>query len=69
VTSFFPWIFGLTQGGPGIASTTLDYEVYTTGIVNGQYGLGSAIAVITILFVACLLAVQAAFGRVRSVEA
>jgi ABC-type sugar transport system permease subunit len=69
VTAFFPWIFGLTQGGPGIASTTLDYEVYTTGIVNGQYGLGSAIAVITILFVALLLGTQVLFGRLRRLEA
>lgn len=57
VTAFFPWIYGLTRGGPGIASTTLDYEVYQTGIGNSQQGLAAAIGVVNILVVALLLTV------------
>jgi ABC-type sugar transport system permease subunit len=65
VTSFFPWIYGLTQGGPGIASTTLDFQVYVSGIQDGRLGLGSAIAVVGILLILVLLAAQFAAGRVR----
>lgn len=66
VAGLFPWIFSLTGGGPGIASTTLDYAVYTTGFGNGQYGLASAIGVVSILFVALVLLLQAGYGRVRN---
>lgn len=65
VTSFFPWIYGLTQGGPGIASTTLDFQVYVSGIQDGRLGLGSAIAVVGIVLIVVLLAVQVAVGRMR----
>jgi ABC-type sugar transport system permease subunit len=65
VTSFFPWIYGLTQGGPGIASTTLDYQVYVSGIQNGRLGLASAIAVVGIGLIVVLLLAQYAAARVR----
>ena len=65
VTSFFPWIYGLTQGGPGIASTTLDYQVYVSGIQNGRLGLASAIAVVGIFLIVVLLLAQYAASRVR----
>ncbi len=65
VTSFFPWIYGLTQGGPGIASTTLDYQVYVSGIQNGRLGLASAIAVVGIFVIVVLLLAQYAGARVR----
>lgn len=68
VTAFFPWIFGLTQGGPGLASTTLDYAVYASGIRDGQQGLASALAVLTILFVGLLLTTQLAVSRLRAAE-
>lgn len=65
VTAFFPWIYGLTQGGPGISSTTLDYDLYQTGLVDGQYGLACAIAVAIILLVAIFIAVQSVAHRLR----
>jgi ABC-type sugar transport system permease subunit len=65
VTYFFPWIFGLTQGGPGYESTTLDYMVYLTGITNGEYGLGSAISVVLLVFLLILLLVYEAGRRLR----
>jgi ABC-type sugar transport system permease subunit len=55
VTGFFPWIFGLTQGGPGVSSTTLDFDVYESGILGGNYGAASAIAVCSIIFLCMVL--------------
>jgi ABC-type sugar transport system permease subunit len=55
VTSFFPWVFSLTQGGPGYASTTIDYYVYQTGLVQGQLGVASAASVVGVLVIAILL--------------
>lgn len=63
VTSFFPWIFILTQGGPGYASTTIDYYVYQSGLVRGQFGVASAASVIGIVFVAIVFALSALRGR------
>ena len=65
VTSFFPWVLGLTQGGPGIASTTLDYQVYRSGVQTSRLGLASAIAIVGVLVVAILLAGQLVLRRLR----
>ena len=66
VTSFFPWIYGLTRGGPGISSTTLDYAVYVQGIQNSQLGVGSALAVVGIIVIVVLLLVQLGARKVRT---
>jgi ABC-type sugar transport system permease subunit len=58
VTAFFPWIFGLTNGGPGVASTTIDYRIYTSAIQNAQFGLACALAVVAVLFLWTLIALQ-----------
>jgi ABC-type sugar transport system permease subunit len=68
VTSFFPWILGLTQGGPGTASVTLDYQVYRSGVQTSRLGLASAIAVVGVLVVALLLAAQLLLRRVRGTD-
>lgn len=68
VTSFFPWVFGLTQGGPGIASTTLDYQVYRSGVQTSRLGLASAIAIIGVLVVALLLSAQFVIRRLRGAD-
>jgi ABC-type sugar transport system permease subunit len=65
VTSFFPWIFSLTKGGPGVRSTTIDYAVYQEGLVNNELGRASAISIIGIVFVAVVLAVIGAGRRMR----
>jgi ABC-type sugar transport system permease subunit len=57
VTSFFPWIFSLTKGGPGVQSTTIDYSIYQAGLINNDLGRASAISVIGIVFVAVVLTV------------
>lgn len=68
VTSFFPWVLGLTQGGPGIASTTLDYQVYRSGVQTSRLGLASAIALVGVLVVALLLAGQFLVRRLRGAD-
>jgi ABC-type sugar transport system permease subunit len=65
VTSFFPWILGLTQGGPGTASVTLDYQVYRSGVQTSRLGLASAMAVVGVLVVCLLLSVQLLLRRFR----
>lgn len=68
VTALFPWIFALTKGGPGVASTTLDYQVYAAGIRNGQIGLGASVAVIGVGLIVVLLLMQYASFRMRRAE-
>jgi ABC-type sugar transport system permease subunit len=38
----FGWIFVLTGGGPGFASTTLDFDIYQHALVYGQFGVAAA---------------------------
>ncbi|MBX3193809.1 MAG: sugar ABC transporter permease [Microbacteriaceae bacterium] len=42
----FTTVWGMTNGGPGLATTTLPVLVYRTAFIDGQFGEGSAIAVI-----------------------
>lgn len=63
ITGFFPWVYGLTNGGPGVASTTLDYAVYVTLNQGDQLGRGAAIAIVAVALVLVLLAVQQ-LGRI-----
>lgn len=65
VTGFFPWIYGLTQGGPGMASTTLDYAIYQTLNQGSQLGRGAAIAVVSIAFIAIIVIVQGLLRRIN----
>ena len=34
----FSWIYVLTGGGPGFASTTLDFDIYQHALVYGEFG-------------------------------
>ena len=65
LTGFFPWIYSFSQGGPGNASTTLDYAVFTIGIVGNQYGVACAIAVVSIVLIASLVSLQVLSARLR----
>jgi ABC-type sugar transport system permease subunit len=65
VMAFFPYIFGLTQGGPGYASTTFDYAIYSQGVIGGLFGLACAIAVVALVFAWCVLTVEFGFGWLR----
>jgi ABC-type sugar transport system permease subunit len=61
----FGWIYVLTQGGPGYASTTLDYDVYTNAFEFAQFGLASAEAVYLLLIVTAVLLLGVALRAVR----
>ena len=63
ITGFFPWIYGLTNGGPGVSSTTLDYAVYVTLNQGDQLGRGAAIALVAVALVLVVIAVQQ-LGRI-----
>ena len=54
----FGWIYVLTGGGPGYASTTLDFDIYQRALVYGQFGLAAAESVylIAIVVIVVLLA-------------
>ena len=59
----FGWIYVLTGGGPGYASTTLDFDIYQRALVYGEFGLASAESVY--LFVIVVIVVLLA-RRLRS---
>jgi raffinose/stachyose/melibiose transport system permease protein len=56
----FDVIFAMTNGGPGHATETIVMTLFTKGITEGQYGYGSAFAVV---FSALILAI--AFIQLR----
>lgn len=58
LTSLFSFVFVITGGGPGFATTTIDYYTYVTTFENGEFGYGSALAVVLFIIVAVLTVVQ-----------
>jgi ABC-type sugar transport system permease subunit len=58
--AMFPWVYTLTRGGPGYASTTMDYDIYQNALSFGYFGLAAAEMVIMLIFIAVILVV----GRV-----
>lgn len=47
----FDFIYVMSSGGPGIASTTLPFLSYKLSFMLYKFGYGAAVAVLTILFV------------------
>ena len=47
----FSWIFVLTNGGPGLASTTMDFSVYQTFITFGFFGAAAAQSVVLMIMI------------------
>jgi ABC-type sugar transport system permease subunit len=52
----FGWIFILTRGGPGYASTTLDFDLYQNAFTSGLFGYAAAQAV-CLLVIAGIVAI------------
>jgi multiple sugar transport system permease protein len=50
----FDLVYGLTSGGPGIATTILPLNVFHEGLIFFKFGYGSAISVILMLIVSVL---------------
>jgi ABC-type sugar transport system permease subunit len=51
----FPWVFILTKGGPGFSSTTLDFDIYTRALTDGDFGAAAAEMVTLLLVVAVVI--------------
>ena len=50
----FDFVYVMTKGGPGTATTTLPYFAYDTAFKTYQFGVASALALISILVVVVL---------------
>jgi sn-glycerol 3-phosphate transport system permease protein len=57
----FGVIHALTQGGPGLATTTLIYKVYVDGVQNLNFGASAAQSVILMLLVIVMTGLQFRF--------
>lgn len=67
-TSLFSFVFVITAGGPGFATTTVDYYTYLTTFENGQFGYGAALAVLLFLIVLVLTIAQIKLFPQREVQ-
>ena len=54
-TAMFPWIFTLTGGGPGYASTTMDFDIYQNALTYGYFGTAAAEMVYLLIVLGILL--------------
>ncbi|AZI58434.1 sugar ABC transporter permease [Nakamurella antarctica] len=61
--SMFPWIYTLTRGGPGDSSGTLDFRIYESALVFGNFGIAAAQMVIMLVIVVVLGVVGALGGQ------
>jgi ABC-type sugar transport system permease subunit len=67
-TSLFSFVFVITSGGPGFATTTVDYYTYLTTFENGEFGYGAALAFILFLIVLALTIAQVKLFPQREVQ-
>lgn len=51
----FGWIYVLTRGGPGFASTTIDYDIYNNAFSFGYYGIAAAESVYLLMTVSLIV--------------
>ena len=59
----FPYAYVLTRGGPGYASTSIDYDIYQNALQSGFYGIASAEAVLLLLVMTVVLFTAYLVGR------
>jgi multiple sugar transport system permease protein len=50
----FDLVYGLTQGGPGVATSVLALQIFREGIMFFKFGFASAISVILLILVAVI---------------
>lgn len=65
-TALFSLIFIMTQGGPGFATTTLEFFIFEKGFNNGVFGLASAIGVVLFVVVFAIWLIQYRILRSRT---
>jgi multiple sugar transport system permease protein len=63
----FDLIFGLTNGGPGVATVTLSLRIFQEGLLFFKYGFASAISMVLMALVAVVGLVGLALFRRREV--
>ena len=63
----FAYVFTLTAGGPGTATTVLELYIYNTGVRNSLPGMASAVAVLLLLVTTLLVGILFAL-RARSLR-
>jgi ABC-type sugar transport system permease subunit len=61
----FGYVFTMTHGGPGGATTVMEYQIWTQAFVSAAPGLAAATAVILLGATVTLLLVLAVLGRLR----
>jgi ABC-type sugar transport system permease subunit len=61
----FGYVFTMTHGGPGGATTVMEYQIWTQAFVSAAPGLAAATAVILLGATVTLLLVLAVLGRRR----
>jgi ABC-type sugar transport system permease subunit len=59
----FPYAYVLTRGGPGYASTSIDYDIYQNSLQSGFYGIASAEAALLLVVMAVILFAAYRVGR------
>lgn len=64
----FDLILILTRGGPGTATSTLPYTMYTMAFQANRYGYGSALAVLLLVVASTLSFLFARFSRYDRME-
>jgi multiple sugar transport system permease protein len=61
--SGFDLVYGLTSGGPGVATSVLALQIFREGILFFKFGFASAISVVLLLFVGVVGVVGLALYR------
>jgi ABC-type sugar transport system permease subunit len=56
-TVLFPYVYTLTGGGPGRATSVLDFYVYSVAFQGSRFGYASAIGVLLLALLLCLVGV------------
>ena len=62
-TAVFPFVYTLTNGGPGYSTYILDFDVYQEAFGSSSLGYASAIGVVLFLIVLVLVSIQLALSR------
>lgn len=63
-TALFGFIFVITAGGPGYATTTIDYLVYLKAFSTSNLGPGAALSVLLVVFLGVLTVIQSKYFRI-----
>lgn len=62
-------IVSLTRGGPGRATSSVTFDIYTEAFTHNRYGYGTAKSLVLLVVVMVFAAVQLRFMKSREVEA